>query len=80
MTSGGSEKMWNQEYVKLIEFFNTGMEFMSWYGFVQDYIQAFQIKRAFGISNEGHQAYDPLESNSKDGSKLTITNNYIELN
>jgi hypothetical protein len=60
--------MWNQEYFKMIEFCNTDMEFMSWYGFVQDYIQAFQIKGDCGISNDGHQLCDPLESNSKDAS------------
>jgi methylthioribose-1-phosphate isomerase len=54
------------------------MDFMSWYGFVQDYIQAFQNKRALGISNDGHQSYDPLESNSKDAPKLSIPNKYIE--
>jgi hypothetical protein len=58
--------MWNQEYVKLIECFQADNDFMGWYGMVGEYIQAFQIKRAFEIDNDWRQGYDPLESNLKD--------------
>jgi hypothetical protein len=70
--------MWNQEDVQMIEYFGCDLDFLSWYRFVEDYIQAFQIKRAVEISHDGHQSYDPIESNLKDASNMTRANQYIE--
>jgi hypothetical protein len=70
--------MWNQEYVQMIEYFECDMDFMSWYRFVEDYIQAFRIKRVVEIPHDGHQSYDPLESKLKDASKMAIANQDIE--
>ena len=61
----------------MISYFDTDYEFMEWYGFIADYLHAFQIMSVVELSNEKH-AYKPLEVNLKDVSKLSIANKYIE--
>lgn len=73
-----SEEMWDLEYVKMIHVFETEYEFKSCCGFVGDYTQAFQIKRAVDISKDVHQSYGPLESSLKDASKQPTTHKHIE--
>jgi hypothetical protein len=59
----------NPLYTNMITYFDTDYEFLSWYGFVADYIHAFQILNVNEVSNN-KQAYGPLETNLKDASKL----------
>ena len=65
------------EYEKIINYFDTDSEFMSWYGFIADYLHAFKILSAVEISND-ESLYNPLEANLKDVSKISIANKYIE--
>jgi hypothetical protein len=62
---------------KMINCFDTDYEFLSWYGFIADYIHAFKSLSVVEISNN-KQAYEPLEANLNYSSKLSIANNYIE--
>jgi hypothetical protein len=59
----------NPVYTKMIHYLDTDYDFMSWYGFVADYIHAFQISSVVEVSNN-KQAYEPLEAKLKDASKL----------
>ena len=65
------------EYEKMINYFETDYEVMSWHGYIADYLHAFQSLSAVEISNDG-SLYNPLEANLKDVSKLSIANKYIE--
>jgi hypothetical protein len=67
----------NPLYDKMIEYFDTDHEFMSWYGFVADYPHAFQIMSAVELSNN-EQSHGPLSINLQDTRKLSIANKYIE--
>jgi hypothetical protein len=67
----------NPLYETMINYFETDYEFMSWHGYIADYLHAFQILSVVEISNN-EQTYDPLETNLKDVSKLSIANQYIE--
>ena len=64
---------WNQEYVKLMNYCDSDYELMPWYGFVVDYLHAFQILNVVEIPNDG-KPYEPLEANLKDASTLSIAN------
>ena len=48
----------NPEYQKMINYSDTDYEFMSWYGYIADYVHAVQILRAVEISNDG-KSYEP---------------------
>ena len=48
-------------------------ELMPWYGFVVDYLHAFQSLNVVEIPNDG-KPYEPLEANLKDASTLSIAN------
>ena len=67
----------NPLYNKLIGYFDTDYEFMQWYGFIADYLHAFQSMSVVELSNE-EQAYEPLEANLKDVSNKLIANTYVE--
>ena len=53
-------------------------EFMAWYGWIADYLHAFQILNVVELSNDG-TPYTPLEANLKDAANLSIANEYIEI-
>ena len=65
------------EYAKMIWYFESDYDFLSWYGYIADYLHAFQILSAVEISNDG-ALYNRLEANLKDVSKISIANKYIE--
>ena len=46
---------------------------MAWYGWIADYLHAFQILNVVELSNDGTQ-YKPLEANLKDAANLSIAN------
>ena len=48
--------------MKMINYFDTDYEVMQWYGWIADYLHAFQIMSIVELSNE-EQAYEPLEAN-----------------
>ena len=49
--------------------FGSDDEFISWYGFIADYLHAFQLLSAVEISNDG-SLYNPLEAIFKDVSNI----------
>jgi hypothetical protein len=61
----------------MIDYFDTDYEFMQWYGFIAEYLHAFQSISVVELSNDG-KVYEPLEANLKDVSTLSIANKYIE--
>ncbi len=65
------------EYEKTVNYFDTDDDFLSWHGFITDYLHALQILSAVEISNDG-SLYNPLEANLKDVSTRSIANKYIE--
>ena len=67
----------NPEYAKMINYFETDYEFMSWHGYIADYPHACQILSAAEISTYG-TLYDPLTTNLQDTRNLSIANKYIE--
>ena len=67
------EVAWNQEYVKMINYFGAGYALMAWYGWIADYLHAFQILNVVELSNDGTQ-YKPLEASLKDAANLSIAN------
>jgi hypothetical protein len=67
----------NSQYTKMIDYFDTDYEFMSWYGFIAEYLHAFQIMSAVEISTN-EQSYEQLSINLQDTRKLSIANNYVE--
>jgi hypothetical protein len=67
----------NLLYTKMINYFDTDYEFLSWYGLVVDYLHAFKSLSVVEVSNN-EQSYEPLEANLKDSSKSSIANKYIE--
>ena len=56
------------DYANMINYFETDYDFLSWYGYIADYLHAFQLLSAVEISNGG-SLYNPLEANLKDVSK-----------
>ena len=52
----------------MINYFESDVDFLQWYGFIADYLHAFQILSAVEISNDG-SLYNPLEATLKDVSK-----------
>jgi hypothetical protein len=66
----------NPLYNTMIEYFDTDYEFMQWYGFIAEYLHAFQIMSVVELSNN-EQIYNPLETDLMDSSKISIINKYI---
>ena len=64
-------------YDKNIKYFGTDYGFMQWYGFIADYLHAFQIMSVVELSNE-EQIYEPHEANLKYVSHKSIANKYTE--
>jgi hypothetical protein len=67
----------NPLYETMINYFETDNEFLQWYGYIAEYLHAFQILSVKELSNED-QPYNPLDADLMDVSKLSIANKYIE--